>query len=86
MNPESITTAYGTVPTERMIHQFEAYQRRLKKRQEKRLEFIQTEEGKQWNRSRSKDYYEKHKEEILQKRKEAYSKKKNEKVEKEAEK
>lgn len=72
----TITTSYGDVPLETLIRSFEREKLANEKKAEKRLQYLQTDEGKEWNRSRAKAYYEKNKETIAEKRKEYYQQKK----------
>jgi hypothetical protein len=67
-----VATAYGDVDVSVLVHHYEVYKRNEEKKYEKRLEFLMTEEGKEWNRKKAKEYYLKNKEKILQKRKEGY--------------
>lgn len=66
-------TDYGTVKAAELIRVYGLWKKMIDKQVEKRNAFNQTEEGKQKNRSRAKDYYQRHKEEILAKRKAKYS-------------
>jgi hypothetical protein len=67
-----VTTAYGEVDVSTLIHHYEVYKKAEEKKYEKRLEFLLTDEGKEWNRKKSKSYYERNKQTILAKRKELY--------------
>ena len=53
---ESVTTAVGDVPLEKLIRHYEAYRTSEKKKQEKRAEFFRTEEGRKYQRDRAKMY------------------------------
>jgi hypothetical protein len=63
-----IKTSYGEVPLSTLISSYE----QRKDWDKKKLEWLQTEEGKQYNRQNAKNYYEQHKEEILKKRADKY--------------
>lgn len=73
-----VLTKYGDVSLETLIEKYEQWKKSIEKHVEARTNFLQTEEGKEWNRKNSKTYYEKHKSEILEKRRLAYQKKKHE--------
>lgn len=72
----TVATSFGEVPLETLVKRYESERQREAKKYEKRLEFIQTDEGKAWNRAKAKAYYERNKEKILLKRKEIYKSKK----------
>lgn len=59
----TVQTAYGDIPLEKLVHVYEQQKEYAAKHYEKRVAYLQTEEGKLWNRARSKAYYEAHKEE-----------------------
>lgn len=67
-----IATAYGEVDVSVLIHHYEVYKRNEEKKYEKRMEFLMTDEGKAWNRQKSKEYYLRNREKILEKRKAEY--------------
>lgn len=67
-----IATAYGEVDVSVLVHHYEVYKRNEEKKYEKRMEFLMTDEGKEWNRRKSKEYYLRNKEKILEKRKSEY--------------
>ena len=69
---ETVHTSYGEVPLAEIVRQYERLKAHNEKSNQKRREHIQTEEGKLKNRERSKAYYEKHREEVLEKRAKAY--------------
>ena len=73
----TVATSFGEIPLEKLVKHYEAEKKREQKKAEKRLEYLQTDEGKQWNRNRSKQYYEKHKAQVLAKRKAKYVSKKH---------
>ena len=75
----NIQTDFGFVPLDRLIKIFNSYQRQANKHMEKRSEFLKSEEGKVYNKVRARDYYKKHREEILVKRKLANQKKSDDK-------
>ena len=72
----TVSTSFGEIPLETIVKRWEAEKKRDKKKAEKRLAFLQTDEGIEWNRNRSKLYYEKHREEVLARRKAQYISKK----------
>jgi hypothetical protein len=76
MNQPTIHTAYGDVPVEALIKSYERERTQAQKKAEKRMEFLQTDEGKEWNRGKAKAYYERNKELIAEKRKRYYAEKK----------
>jgi len=69
----TVTTAYGEVSLDTLIHNYEVYRSLDKRRQEKRREFLQTEEGKKYNRERAKAYYERNKEKVREKNRNRYT-------------
>lgn len=73
---ETVPTSYGDISIERLRHLYETYKRNEDKKAEKRKVFLQTEEGKVWNRQRAKEYYEKNRETIKAKAKAKYVPKK----------
>lgn len=72
---EHITTAYGQVTLERLVEVYNLYKKHESRKAEKRKEFLQTEEGKQYNRERAKSYYERNKDAIRVKARSKYVKK-----------
>lgn len=72
--PQTIPTAYGEIPVERLITAFNATQRHA----ERKREWLQTDEGKAYNRQRAKTYYENNKGIVLEKRARNYEVKKTE--------
>lgn len=72
----TVTTSFGDVPLEKLVKHYEAEKKREQKKAEKRLEFLQTDAGKEWNRSKAKAYYERNREKVLAKRKAIYVSKK----------
>lgn len=72
---DPITTEYGTVTLERLIEVYNLYKKHENRKAEKRKEFLQTPEGKQYNRQRSKSYYERNKDVIREKARSKYVKK-----------
>lgn len=66
------TTSFGEVPVEILVKRYELEKQRNAKRAEKRLAYLQTDAGKEWNRARSKSYYERNREAVLAKRKATY--------------
>lgn len=67
-----IQTAYGEVDQEILVRCYETYKRNEEKKYEKRIEFLMTDEGKKWNREKSREYYLRNREKILAKRKDSY--------------
>lgn len=81
MNPDTplemdITTEHGEVPLSRLVHVYNVYMAGEKRKAEKRKEFLQTDEGKAWNRVKYKCYYDKNKEKVNEKNKARYHAKK----------
>ena len=68
-----VKTAFGEVPFEEVLRVYE------KKQESARVkaEWLKTDEGKEYNRQKAKEYYERHKEKVLQKRAERYEKDKD---------
>jgi hypothetical protein len=66
----TVKTAYGEVPLEKLLAAYTQQQEARKRKKE----WMQTEEGKEYNRQKSKNYYALHKEEIAQKRADKYGK------------
>ena len=71
-----IETNYGKVPLERLVQVYETYRTQEAKKAEKKKAYLQTEEGKEWNRKHSREYYAKNKERIKAKAKARYVPKK----------
>lgn len=59
-----IPTAYGNVPLEDILRAYE----KTKEWAENKKAWLKTEAGKEYNRQKSKEYYERHKGKILEKR------------------
>ena len=68
-----VQTAFGEVPLEELR---KAYEQKMQYAITK-LEWLKTEEGKAYNRKKSKEYYERHKQTILDKRANRYEKDKD---------
>jgi hypothetical protein len=71
MNPQSqivVNTTYGQVPLDELVKAYE----QKKKSNDAKLEWYKTEEGKQYNRKKAKEYYERNKEKVLAKAAERY--------------
>lgn len=66
------TTEYGEVPIDVLVKRYELEKKREAKKYEKRLTFLQSDEGKAWNREKAKAYYERNKATVLAKRKASY--------------
>lgn len=62
-------TEFGKVKVEELIRVYGLWKHQITKANERRVEFLQTEEGKQWNRDNARRYYERHREEILARKK-----------------
>lgn len=62
-------TEFGKVKVEELIRVYGLWKTQITKANERRVEFLQTEEGKQWNRDNARRYYERHREEILARKK-----------------
>ena len=75
-----VQTAYGDVEIPELVRCYEMWRNMTIKHNKLRNKYNQTEEGKMKNREKAKQYYEKHREEILEKRKEYREKKKDEYV------
>lgn len=73
MESTIVPTSFGEVSLSDLVRQYERVKKNNTNVYEKRKEFFKTEEGKQLNRARSKAYYEKNKEKILEKRHRAYA-------------
>ena len=76
-----IQTSLGSVSLERLIKVYEMYTTSAEKKYEQRLEWLKTEEGKQYNRAKAKAYYEKNKEKVRAKNLARYVHKKPKKTE-----
>lgn len=72
---DSIPTEYGNVSLERLVEVYNIYKKHENRKNEKRKEFLQTPEGKEYNRQRAKSYYERNKEAIREKVRSKYVKK-----------
>jgi hypothetical protein len=72
----TVKTEFGEVPLDVLVHKYEVEMKREARKYIKRLEFLQTDQGKEWNRSKAKAYYERNREKVLAKRKETYQAKK----------
>lgn len=64
-----VSTAFGEVEMADLIHCYEISKKAAERKYEKRLDFLLSDEGKEWNRKKAKAYYEKNKEKVLAKRK-----------------
>ena len=73
---ETIQTESGAIPVEDLVRVYEQYRRNNQRNQERRRQFLQTDEGKEYNRDRARAYYDKNKKAILEKKKEQYAAKK----------
>ena len=67
-----IQTAYGEYTIDELVYYTELWKQSLEKQNNRKRIYNRTEEGKQKNNTKAKQYYEKHKEEILAKRKQKY--------------
>lgn len=72
----TVNTSFGEIPLDKVIKRYEAIVAQEKRKYERKMEFLQTDEGKQWNREKAKSYYERNKEFVLAKRRAAYQAKK----------
>ena len=72
-----VKTSEGEVTLERLVRLYETYKKAEDKKAVKRLEFLHTPEGIEWNRARSKAYYEKNKDKVKEKNRLRYHAKKN---------
>lgn len=63
-----ISTPYGTVPLNRLMTAFNATQRHA----ERRREWLQTDQGKEYNRQKAREYYQRNKQTVLERRANAY--------------
>jgi len=64
------TTNYGEATLPDLLKAFEMSQRQ----KEAKKAWLQTDEGKEYNRTKAKEYYNRHKDVVLEKRKERYEK------------
>ena len=62
-------TNYGKVSLETLIRVYHIYKKQAENHKERRKEYLQSDEGKIWNRQKAKNYYERNKEKIMEKRK-----------------
>jgi hypothetical protein len=72
----TVTTSFGEVPLDVLVKRYELEKKRDVKKYERRIAYLQTDEGKEWNREKAKAYYERNKEKVLAKRKAMYEAKK----------
>lgn len=68
-----VQTDYGEQEIAEVIRCYNLWRKMMTKQNEIRYQYNQTDEGKEKNRAKAKEYYEKHREEILEKRKLRYS-------------
>lgn len=68
---DKVRTQFGEVEIPVLIEYFE----KMKSRAKARNEWMKTEEGKEYNRLKAKEFYERNKERILEKRKHMYEEK-----------
>lgn len=68
-----VQTDHGEQEIEEVIRCYNLWRNLIVKNVERRNEFHKTEEGKQQNRANSKNYYQRHREEILEKRRIKYA-------------
>lgn len=59
-----VQTAYGEVPLQKLLDAFE----KTKQWQENKKVWLKTEAGKEYNRQKAKEYYQRHKDQVLAKR------------------
>ena len=73
-----VQTKYGEMTLEQVVDYAEKWRSLCEKQNKLRHQYNQTDKGKMKNRERAKQYYEKHRQEILEKRKAAREKDKDE--------
>jgi hypothetical protein len=76
MESSTITTDHGDVSIAQLVHVYNVHRASELRKQVKRNEFFQTDEGKALNCARSKAYYERNKEKVNAKNKARYQSKK----------
>ena len=72
----TVATQFGDVPLEMLVKRYETEKKRDAKKYERRLAYLATDEGKEWNREKAKSYYARNREAVLAKRKAWYQAKK----------
>ena len=72
-----IPTNFGEVEVDELVRIYNIYKRRDAKNQNRRKQVLSTEAGREKNRERSRSYYHRNKDIVLEKRKQEYQKKKN---------
>lgn len=65
-----VQTSYGQVPLQVLLHAFE----KKKQYENNKKEWLKTDAGKEYQRKKAKEYYERHREEVLAKRAARYEK------------
>lgn len=59
-----VQTAYGQVPLQKLLDAFE----KKKQYEQNKLEWMKTDAGREYNRQKAREYYQRHKEQVLAKR------------------
>lgn len=72
-----VQTDYGEQEIEEVIRCYNLWRKMMIKNIDRRNTYNQSEEGIEKNRARAKDYYQRHREEILEKRKQYNETKRN---------
>ena len=72
----TVNTQFGNVSVDELVRVYQNHKQSIQKAVERRRDWLQTDQGKQYNRDRAKSYYERNKEAILEKRKTMYADKK----------
>ena len=76
LNDLLVSTKFQTEFGEATYHDMRRAFENEKRRNERRKAYFQTEAGKEYNRQKAKNFYQRHRDEILAKRKEQYQTKK----------
>lgn len=71
-------TAYGEMTVSELVRYTEMWKAMMAKHNQTKNKYNQTDEGKAKNRQKAKEYYESHRQEILEKRRKARDEKKSE--------
>ena len=72
-----VKTAYGEMTVAELVKYTEMWKAMAKKHNDLKCKYNQTDEGKEKNRERARDYYERNRDKVLEKRREANDLKKN---------
>lgn len=73
---QTVQTAYGEMTIAELVRYTELWKAMTTKHNEFRRRYNQTDAGKEKNREKAKQYYERNKEKVLEKRKQRYREKK----------